>query len=399
MAGVVFKMKFTTSGSGENFSGYLKYIDRPEAIGQVEEIRKFDVFGTYQDYMGNPEKSTGLFSAYEDNLSETMKQDVKKLADNAQKRGALLHQLVISFESDWLIETGIMNYDKEIDEAKLREYTRKSVSAMLKAEGMTDNIWTAAIHKNTNHVHIHVAMFDPDPKWKEGQGRCRKGLDGNLYQRGKFKQGTLDRGRSVFVNSAMKMRETNMEINRLVREVILSEQTSCRIKESGNMELRNMFEKLIKELPEDKRLWKYNMNAINDQRELIDRISMHIVAEFYSEEYEELKAIWKGNYEAYSNAYGNTDRANQYVDKQIEDLKSRLGNRVLNECKSISYEMEKKAEKHKEAQGKCKSFFHNGNAFSKAAMHLKQAIRKDIESMKNQAMYERMIREEEKGNY
>ena len=59
MAGVVLVQKFIQPG-GKAYTGYVDYIDRPEAIGSRSDLRDYDIFGTYQEYMGNPEKSTGV---------------------------------------------------------------------------------------------------------------------------------------------------------------------------------------------------------------------------------------------------------------------------------------------------------------------------------------------------
>lgn len=399
MAGVVFKMKFTEPSSFAKYSGFLKYIDRPEAIGQVDDLRKYDVFGTYMDYMGNPEKSTGLFMGNTDIVTPEMKDQIKELADQAESNGALLHQMVISFESSWLQDTGIMNEEGAVDEAKLREYTRKSVKKMLDKEGMSDTIWTAAIHKNTEHVHIHVAMFDPKPYWEPGKGRCRTRDNGKVYQRGVIKQSTINMGKSTFINSAMEMSQANKDINDIVRNVILSEKTTAKIRNSGNRTIEKKFQELLESLPEDRRLWRYNMNAMDEYRDIIDDISMEIIKEYYSEEYRELQGIWKENYELYKNSYGDTERADKYIDNQVKDLKSRLGNRILSECRAVSFDMQRRSEqihqskqldsKHAAARAKLNA----RRDFSRAAANLRKFARKDMESMKNQAIYNRLNKE------
>ena len=182
-AGLIFKTKFVSAGSA-GFGRYLNYIDRPEAV-QLDRLREFDVFQTYTEYMGNPEKSTGLFTAEKDRLNTEEKQTIKELFSEAQGRGSLLHQSLFSFESEWLKENGLMDQSGAIAEAPLREYTRKAIQTLMKEEQMQNWKWTAAIHRNTKHVHIHIAMVEPFPSWTEGVGRCRRNPNtGELYQRG-----------------------------------------------------------------------------------------------------------------------------------------------------------------------------------------------------------------------
>lgn len=55
-AGIVIVNKFCSSGS-RIFWGYINYMNRDEAV-RAENTEKFNI---YNDYMGNPEKSSGLF--------------------------------------------------------------------------------------------------------------------------------------------------------------------------------------------------------------------------------------------------------------------------------------------------------------------------------------------------
>lgn len=84
MAGIVLVEKFIQPGANA-YRGYVEYIDRPEAIRDIKELREYDVFGTYQDYMDNPEKSTGLFNE-KDNITDDEKQELKNIFDNSQKK-------------------------------------------------------------------------------------------------------------------------------------------------------------------------------------------------------------------------------------------------------------------------------------------------------------------------
>ena len=218
-AGLIFKTKFVSAGSA-GFGRYLNYIDRPEAV-QLDRLKEFDVFKTYTEYMGNPERSTGLFTAEKDRLNTEEKQTIKELFSEAQGRGSLLHQSLFSFESEWLKENGLMDQSGAIAEAPLREYTRKAVQTLMKEEQMQNWKWTAAIHRNTKHVHIHIAMVEPFPSWKEGVGRCRRNPNtGELYQRGKFQAGSLRKTKATFVNLAIGVQKEQARMNELLRQRI-----------------------------------------------------------------------------------------------------------------------------------------------------------------------------------
>ena len=69
-AGVVVVTKFCKSSS-KAFSSYIDYVDREEAA-RSKNTSKYNL---YQDYMGNPEKSTGLFTETGD--VQTMEEKTK----------------------------------------------------------------------------------------------------------------------------------------------------------------------------------------------------------------------------------------------------------------------------------------------------------------------------------
>lgn len=83
-------------------------------------------------------------------------------------------QHVISFDNEWLKECGIINNETDqINEIRLREATRAAMLQLQKDEGLENAIWSAAIHFNTDNIHIHIAMVEPVPmrEMKNGQRR------------------------------------------------------------------------------------------------------------------------------------------------------------------------------------------------------------------------------------
>ena len=43
----------------------------------------------------------------------------------------------------------------------------KAVSKMLKSEGLENAVWSAAIHFNTDNIHVHIAAVEPEPMRKK----------------------------------------------------------------------------------------------------------------------------------------------------------------------------------------------------------------------------------------
>ena len=125
-------------------------------------------------------------------------------------------------------------------------------------------------------------MFDPDPSFEENVRRCRRNKKGELYQRGKFKQSSLNAAKSEFVNSITKSRENDHLINSMIRDDIVK-----KIKTDPDVvfskPLHRDFVKLLSDLPDDLRLWKYNNNTMNKYRGQIDSLSDKILNEYFPE--------------------------------------------------------------------------------------------------------------------
>lgn len=401
-AGLVFKTKFVSAG-GAGFGRYLNYIDRPDAV-RLDRLKEFDVFQTYTEYMGNPEKSTGLFTAEKDWLSPEDKQAMKKLFSDAQSRGSLLHQSLFSFESDWLKENGLMNAAGEVAEAPLRQYTRKAIQTLMKEESMQNWKWTAAIHRNTAHVHIHIAMVQPFPSWKEGKGRCRKDpKTGKLYQRGKFQPRSLEKTKSTFINLAIGAQKEQTRMNELLRDRILAGKRSLLFSNQKGSALEVSFSRLLRSLPEDMQLWKYNMNAMKPYREDIDALSRLFLETYFPEEFQEYRKLASELSGKYMRSYGGSEYGERYEESKLQDLYARMGNAILEECRQVRWK-ERKMEQHPEYflfQGERAEWKEGlqkrerSHALQRACFFLSRIFRKDLQSLKNQAAYERLRQEEE----
>ena len=150
-AGVVVVTKFCNSES-KAFSAYIDYIDRKDAV-RTENAARYNL---YQDYMGNPEKTTGLFTEYRDIQTPEDKADLKEIFRQAQNKGSLMWQTVISFDNRWLEKNGLYSAkDEVLDEERLKGITKSAVHKMLEKEGLQNAVWSAAIHYNTDNIHIH----------------------------------------------------------------------------------------------------------------------------------------------------------------------------------------------------------------------------------------------------
>lgn len=391
MAGIVLVQKFIQPG-GAAYKGYVDYMDRPEAISSRSDLRDYDIFGTYQEYMGNPEKSTGLFND-EDYIS---KEQIKKIFNQSGKQGGILYQTVLSFEPEWLKENGIMDSDGHIHEDLLREYTRIAVNTIQEKEDMKSFVWTAAVHYNTAHPHIHIAMVDPNPSWIPGRGRCKVDAEGNLYQRGKWKESTMAAAKSRIVNKVLNLADTNKEINEIMRDRIIYQGKVNSFHRDYDPQIEGAFSDLLQSLPEDMRLWKYGNNAMDLYRSQIDYISDMILKNYFEEDLKDLDEILDNISKQYAAAYGESKQGADFKKGKEKDLRYRMGNAVLSECRKIerNARMQKNGRQRGRPLLKTGALYRNKYVVSRALNSLRKIAYKNIQSMKNQAAYERSFMED-----
>lgn len=394
MAGIVLVQKFIQPG-GAAYKGYVDYMDRPEAISSRSDLRDYDIFGTYQEYMGNPEKSTGLFND-EDYISSAEKEQIKKIFNQSGKQGGILYQTVLSFEPEWLKENGIMDSDGHIHEDLLREYTRIAVNTIQEKEDMKSFVWTAAVHYNTAHPHIHIAMVDPNPSWIPGRGRCKVDAEGNLYQRGKWKDSTMAAAKSRIVNKVLNLADTNKEINEIMRDRIIYQGKVNSFHRDYDPQIEGAFSDLLQSLPEDMRLWKYGNNAMDLYRSQIDYISDMILKNYFEEDLKDLDKILDNISKQYAAAYGESKQGADFKKGKEKDLRYRMGNAVLSECRKIerNARMQKNGRQRGRPLLKTGALYRNKYVVSRALNSLRKIAYKNIQSMKNQAAYERSFMED-----
>ena len=394
MAGIVLVQKFIEPG-GAAYKGYVDYMDRPEAISSRSDLRDYDIFGTYQEYMGNPEKSTGLFND-EDYISSAEKEQIKKIFNQSGKQGGILYQTVLSFEPEWLKENGIMDSDGHIHEDLLREYTRIAVNTIQEKEDMKSFVWTAAVHYNTAHPHIHIAMVDPNPSWIPGRSRCKVDAEGNLYQRGKWKESTMAAAKSRIVNKVLNLADTNKEINEIMRDRIIYQGKVNSFHRDYDPQIEGAFSDLLQSLPEDMRLWKYGNNAMDLYRSQIDYISDMILKYYFEEDLKDLDKILDNISKQYAAAYGESKQGADFKKGKEKDLRYRMGNAVLSECRKIerNARMQKNGRQRGRPLLKTGALYRNKYVVSRALNSLRKIAYKNIQSMKNQAAYERSFMED-----
>lgn len=309
--------------NSDAYSGYIDYLDREE----TQRNHAIQTFNLFNDYMGNPEKSTGLFTNEKDNLTHSEKRELKDVFQTAQDNESVMWQTVISFDNRWLEQNGIYDSQKQIlDEQKLKEVTRLAVNRLLKSEGLEHAVWSAGIHYNTDNLHVHIATVEPYPM------REKMMYNGKKEVRGKFKLQNINNCKSAVVNEIMRTKDINLQINNIIRKDIIASAESRNFRDDPI--IREQFLKLyenLQGLPKHKQ--NYNNHIMKPFREQIDGISEIYIQKYCKEEYKELTEILQRQSELYAEAYGGGNW-DAFERSKKKDLYTRMGNFVLREIKA-----------------------------------------------------------------
>lgn len=328
--GVVLLCDFVQAGDSQsNFGGFLDYMDRPEAF---QEVRVFDgdswrqeqlhiadpVFGGYMDYMRNDEKSDGIFTSGEDTISPAQVASLKDYFDQSQQKGCPLYRGVISFDNTFLWEQGIA-FESDLDRFRLKEITRESVTKLIQNSHLApDNIkWTAAIHNNTDNVHVHFALI-------EDKKIIRK------YDM--LPQRAIDQSKKTVVNKLVGSEAS------ILRTTLLRDELLPGIERAAERQGEIVLS-LLPQLPEDVR-WEYNRKDFEPYQKHVNEIVDKLI---------DADPDVKKSFDAYienlddytlklRRYYGDGDRRlwENVKPDRLDEFYSRAGNALLKEVQDMT---------------------------------------------------------------
>lgn len=325
---IVHKIRWVAP-KGAKFNNYIKYMDRDEATRNY----KFEEFSLYNDYMGNPKKSGSLFTNEKDFMSKEEVRELKSKFELAQKSKSMMWQDVFSFNNDWLIEHGYFNpKTKVLDEKKIRSAIRKSMSELVKEKGENDLIWSASIHYNTKHIHIHVASVELNPQ--------KEKFKLPVEERGKIKLSTLKTIKSKFINEMRNRDDFYKELDVLARDNMIGSK-----KEYSFMKDKVLREKMLgmlQYMPKDKRQWNYE--RIKEAKPYINSLTKYYLDNFCKEDLKRFNELLEIDRAEQIKIYGipkDTQKLKETHYKE-KDLYKRMGNTILKELKDFIKEEEYK---------------------------------------------------------
>lgn len=370
--GVVVVSKFVFSSS-KTFSSYIDYMNRDEAIRN----KSFNRYSLYNEYMGNPEKTTGLFNKDTDLMSENEKLNSKELFAKAQKNKSVMWQDVFSFDNKWLEKQGLYNpKTKELDEKKVKDAVRKSIEFAIEKKCISETCtWNGAIHFNTDNIHVHVAICEPEP----------------TIQRGKRTQKTLDVMKSKFVNELLDSKENFLDINNIIRKDIVDSKKNSKLK--NDRKLKELTKNVIKNLPKDKKQWHYGYNTMNDSKKYLDEMTKYYIDNYKKEEFQELILKLDKQEEIFKETYGVGKRSKfkDYKQNKIDELYKRMGNAFLTEIKDSMKRQEELSKAINQKQFNKSTNKNSPLIISKKELNdIKKALFNEFDSVKNMNVYQEL---------
>lgn len=404
--GVILKSKFVMPNN-EGYSNYISYINRNEAtvkatvvVNESNPKDPFDVYYKYMDYMGDEKKEGHLFTDKLDILTKNDKEIVTKQFKVAQKNQSPMWQDVISFDNTWLEKNALYNSKtKRLDEDKIRQVVREAMNTMLKAEGMEKSaIWTAAIHYNTDNIHVHIATVEPFPTRQKVKFLDKKNNTWVEQYRAKRKQGTLDKMKSKIANTILDRTEERNQITELIRNTVNSKK-EYDVNLATYRKTKRLFRKALESMPTDRRQWQYGYATVNNARPYIDQMVDIYLNTYHKKEMKELNRLLDDEVNSMRELYGDDSRYKQYKDNKLNDLKKRMGNAVIIEMKSYD---KKRNESYLRNLSSKSKYFHKWQRkgeLDHAIRNLQYRLKKtyaDYQKEQNQAEFDRMLEENER---
>lgn len=318
---IVHSVRWVSPKSGK-FKNYIKYIDRDEATRNY----KFEDFSLYNDYMGNPEKSGSLFTNEKDFMNKREIRELKNNFELAQKNKSMMWQDVFSFRNEWLIENGYFDPKTNVlDERKIRSAIRKSMAELYKEKGENELIWSASIHYNTKHIHVHVASVELKPNKEDIKLPNKK--------RGMRKLSTLKTMKSKFINDMRNRDDFYRELDVLARDNMIGSK-----KEYEFMKDRVLREKmlsLLQHMPKSKRDWNYERSK--EARPYLNAMTKYYLENYCKDDYDRFKKLLEWDKEEQVRIYGipKDERKLNEEHYKEKDLYKRMGNTILKELKDF----------------------------------------------------------------
>ncbi|MCW6681869.1 relaxase MobL [Aerococcaceae bacterium NML160702] len=371
-----------------DYSFYIDYMERDDAkmereldVGLEENKARYQLGERTLNYVGDPLKTNNVFNQHSLALSPTQIESIKQIFNIGQQNESPLWQTIFSFDNDFLRAQGFLTPSGTLHDTGIKEATVKSMELLIKQMGLNDTAtWVGAIHYNTDNIHVHVALVEKETSRRKIQHGYYKG-----ERQAKVPFSLLKQMKSYFANHLVHRDQELAKQSTLAKELL-----NTALKETDIFKEKYVkwdIEKLVTELPNNRRLWKYNMNAMQPHRQSIDSIIDRLLnqkSEALLSEY--LKTV-REEHIFRSNLYG--DKGNQYMDNQLKKFNAALGNEFL---RQLNKEFPKQTTQPKT---KNYAFTHSIPVVSQQALkRIQHSLGKTKQDYLNQWKHQQLTREQ-----
>ena len=282
----------------------------------------------YFNYMRNKEKSDGLFDATRDKLTTDEINQFREYEKISKKEGCPKYIGIASFDNDFLRENNLIIGD-QINIPAIKNAARKGMNALInKSDKLiaSNCYWTAAIHTNTDNVHIHYQLLE----YHRLENRCKTRKDKDMIERSAMESLISVMATSLNANDLTK-NLTEYERNILMKQVKYNFSNSLA-----------KIEELTEKLPNN-RGWQYNRLDKSTQNQ-IDNCIRSIISENaeltqqYKNYLTKIEAVQNNS----KRRYGEGSHYTHYKETRLhgkDGFYSRVGNSFLKICKD--YQLDK----------------------------------------------------------
>lgn len=274
---------------------YLSYIH----TGSIEQAPK-----DYEEYVGNKEKSCGVFN--QNGLMND--KQIKELKQSLRTTQSVIWDMIISFREEFG-----NNYCRDYDQAY--EFMKSEMPKFLKKAGLNpDNIvWYAGLHENTENKHIHVSFFEKEPLYYANGNNLK-------FHSGKIAKNVLIDSKFMFEKKLTNATAQLIKNRKNLLDSYNVEMTKTQIARKG----KKLLIELYTLLPGEGRI-SYDSENMRPLKLKVDEVTKYFIGKN--------KQISKAYFDFASDVmdFKLWKKTQEYLegDNLMEDIMRRLGNRTI----------------------------------------------------------------------
>ena len=271
----------------------------------------------YTKYVGNSEKSCGVFSK-DGLLTDEQKRELREQLRNTQ---SCIWDMVISFREEF----GEM-YCRDYEQAY--NFIKKELPKFFTRAGLDkDNmIWYAGLHENTENKYIHISFFEKEPKLYKNNNEL-------VFHSGKIPKNVLITSKTIFEKALTNRTAEIVKTRKDLTDKYEMFSDAVTLKKG----LKKQFLNLYDMMPKSGRT-SYDSENMESVKSYVDVITNNLIRSnknlqksFSSFLYElyKLDKWQKENYKHIPNGYS--------VDIYKQDIMRRLGNKTIRTALEIGH--------------------------------------------------------------